>query len=99
MGWWERWQQRQQELAAGADADLVRDNRKKQRWSTVLFGAGLLLLLVLARFRPWKTLGTIGAVVGVVLLIAGSLLGKWARAESSFLDEPDPEKPPSIFKG
>jgi hypothetical protein len=84
MGWWERWRQRQQELAEGADADLVRDNRKKWLWSIALSGAGSLMLFVFTRIRLWKPLEAVVLVVGFGLFIAGFLLGRWALAESCF---------------
>jgi hypothetical protein len=37
LEWLDRWQQRQRELQNGADADLVRDNRRRWKYSLALF--------------------------------------------------------------
>jgi hypothetical protein len=99
VSWWERWQERQEELAQGADADLVRDNRRKWRLGWGLSSFALLLLFVLAKVPVCRPLQLILGVVALVSVIIGGLVSSWARAESRFLNRPDREKPPSIFKG
>ena len=41
--WLERWHKRQRELAQGADADLMRANRRRFRVALGLIGGGLAL--------------------------------------------------------
>lgn len=101
MSWWARWRARQAELAQGADADLVRDNQRKALLSQgfyLLAVLWFLVLAVLAKFQSWGALSKIVAVLAMVFLVAGRVVGRWARAESAFLNRPGPEKLPSIFK-
>jgi len=82
MGWLTRWQDRQRELAAGVDADLVEANRKRWKLSFCLS----------VRFRPsfnWLTMAC---------FVAGLLLAEWAGAESGFLNSSSRPEPPSIWK-
>jgi hypothetical protein len=49
MSWFERWSRRQDELAQGADADLVRDNRRRYRAGFLLLGFATLLSLLVSK--------------------------------------------------
>ncbi|HEV2617389.1 MAG TPA: hypothetical protein VGU63_12360 [Candidatus Acidoferrales bacterium] len=96
--WFDRCDQRQRDLAAGVDADLVRSNRKKWRIWLWLLGVGFVLLGVdhFAKFH-----GLIQEIVRWIsglLFVGAMLLGYWAQQESAFLNTPDPKKPPSLFK-
>jgi hypothetical protein len=98
MRWLERWQQRQYEIAQGADANLIRENVKRFRWSGGLFVAGGLLAWVAGRFQLAHALHVAAYCLAVLLLIASWVLFSWARAQDGLLRRPDPEGPPSILK-
>jgi hypothetical protein len=99
MGWLKRWQRRQEELAQGVDADLVRENRRKFRTVDWLSGLSILLMFIAWKMRFWGGLRAIIGVVAAVLFVCWRILRYWALAESNFLDRPDSEEPPSILKG
>jgi hypothetical protein len=97
-GWLQRWSQRQHDLARGVDADLIRDNGKRYKVAFGLIGLGLLLALLGSTvhnpgFLRWTLL-----VTGSVSAVVGFLMAMWAREEAAFLNKPDPEEPPTIFK-
>jgi hypothetical protein len=98
MNWWARQQRRQQELAEGVDADLVRDNWRKSRWGLGLLGSAVALAFALIKLPVRGTLGEVGIDLAIGLMLVAFVLLKWARMESVFLSRPDPEKPPSILK-
>ena len=98
MSSWQRWSQRQQELDQGADAGLIRDNRRKFWWSGGLLGLALLLGYLVSKNPDWGLLRSIMKAIAIVLGIAGFVVWNLARQERWFLSSPDPEKPPSIFK-
>jgi hypothetical protein len=98
MSWFERLSRRQDELAKGADADLVRDNRKRYVLALSLLGLALLLALVVSKVELGKELRLVIRIVSGVSGLAGGLLFTWARQEEFFLNKPDPEAPPKIFK-
>jgi hypothetical protein len=96
--WFHRYANRQSELAAGADADLVAENRNRWR-------RGALVVAFAIAFAWLGNMTKLPANASrLVLLIAGiaGLYGvfllAWARQESAFLSKPDPEKPPSLLK-
>jgi hypothetical protein len=93
-----RYSQRQRDLAAGADADLVQSNRKKWRSFWWLFGLFLLLEGIEKVVKPHGLVQEIFRWLIPTSLAFCMLLGLWARVESGFLREPDPKKPPSLFK-
>ena len=98
LEWFGRYSQRQRDLAAGVDADLVRSNRRKSTIALLLAGIGFLLLGV-DRFAKFH--GLIQKIVmwlSGLLLFGGVFLGYWARQVDAFLSKPDPKKPPSLFK-
>ena len=97
-GWLERRHQRQRELASGADADLFRDNRRRYRRSYALTGCGIMLGLVSAKIKLPGALHVIVVTLAIVLLLAGGFLYQWAESEYNFLQEPDPEEPPTMFR-
>lgn len=98
LDWFRRYAQRQRDLAAGADADLVTANRK--RWKLVGFFCFLafLLLGIPKVFKPRGAVAEIITWVSGISFAVASLLAMWARAEDGFLSGPDPKKPPSLFK-
>jgi hypothetical protein len=98
MGWFERYHRRQDELARGADADLVRDNRKRYILAFSLLGLAILLSLLVSKVHPGEQLRLVLRVVAAGSGVAGLLLLTWARQEEIVLDKPDPEPPPRIFK-
>jgi hypothetical protein len=98
MGWFERWSRRQDELAQGADTDLVRDNRKRYRLAFSLLGFAILLSLLVSKVDLGKQLRLVMSVVAAGSGVAGLLLLMWARQEQAFLHKPEPEVPPKIFK-
>ena len=63
MGWFERWSRRQDELAQGADPDLVRDNRKRYRLAFWLLGFAILLSLLVSKVDLGKQLIRVMSVV------------------------------------
>lgn len=96
--WLERWEQRRRELEQGVDADLVRDNRRRWKLSLGLSALGFLLIGVQALVKLPGPFHEIAVGLTVVFLIGGLALGKWARAEGSFLNRPDPKEPPKLWK-
>jgi hypothetical protein len=96
--WLRRWQQRQQDLSRGVDADLVRDNRRRYRLALVLLGGGSLLGVVSVKLGLSGTPQTVIVALAVVLFFTGILTGRWAAAESAFLSRPDREDPPKVFR-
>jgi len=98
MSYWQRLSQRQQDLARGFDADLVRDYRRRAWLSSILLGAGWLLLYVDSKLRLHGTLHSIIAYLAGACVVVGIPLWWWAKQERVFLDKPDPEEPPSILK-
>ena len=61
-------------------------------------GVGLLLAVLSAEVRTPSVLYSVLFDIGMAGLAAGFLLAMWARSEAGFLNEPDPEEPPAIFK-
>jgi hypothetical protein len=97
-GWVERWQRRRLELAEGADADLMRSNRRRYKVAFSLIGLAFVLGLIDAKFSLPHAL-EIALRVGIgVSGLLGIVLAKWALHEHDFLTEPDPERPPEIFR-
>ena len=96
--WFERWRQRQRDLAQGVDADLIRDNRNRYKLAFGLIGFAFLLSLLASKIQNTSTLRMIIVGMAVVSLVVGFLLAAWARQEAAFLNKPDPEEPPRIFK-
>src|SRR5262249_17761777 len=98
MNWFERWRQREFELARGVDADLVADNQKRYRLAFVLLAFGFALGLMVSKIHLPSALHLIVVVIASVCLIGGLALAAWARQESAFLSKPEPENLPKIFK-
>ena len=98
MNWFERWRQREFELARGVDADLVADNQKRYRLASMLLAFGFALGLMVSKVHLRSTLHLIVVVIATVCLIGGFALAAWARQESAFLRKPEAENPPKIFK-
>ena len=98
MGWFSRWRERRRELAAGVDADLVEDNRKRWKRVSRLFACGVVLFLIYSKGKLPRPVDQIIFWIGAVCFAAGILLAEWARAEDSFLNTPNRPDPPSIWK-
>ena len=97
MGWFERYNRRQDELARGADVDLIHDNRKRYILAFSLLGLAILLSLLASKVSLGQHLQLAVRVVAAGFGVAGLLLFRWARQEEIVLHKPDPEPPPKIF--
>jgi hypothetical protein len=98
MGWFTRWRERQRELAAGVDADLVQANRQRWKLSLSLWALLFVLLGIQAKIKLPAIAHKIAIFLTIACLVASLLFSDWARAESAFLDKPDRPEPPSIWK-
>jgi hypothetical protein len=96
--WFDRWQQRRSELQHGADADLLRDNRKRWIRGFWLLGFGFALLGVQALFQLSGLWHNIAVGLTMTVFAVGLFLWSWARAESAFLNRPSPKQPPRLWK-
>jgi hypothetical protein len=96
--WLQRFQERQRELAQGADADLLKVNRRRFRLGLFLLAFGCLLGFVGPKMHLSLVLRAAGAVVFGMSCVIGLLMLQWAARESAFLNSPDSEKPLSILK-
>lgn len=96
-GYWARYQERQRKLATGVDADLLRDNRKHYRIGMALLVGGLGLILLTKYVLSCQIIARGMAVISGLSVIGGLVLLKFAQRERNVIDEPDPEKPPSIL--
>jgi hypothetical protein len=98
MNWFHRWRKRQDQLASGVDADLVRDNQKRYRLGLGLLGFGFAVGLLVSKVHLPNGLRLVLIVVSTVFVLAGFIAGAWASQEAGFLSKPDPEEPPKIFR-
>ena len=98
MGWIRRQAQRDQDLQSGVDADLIQDNRRRFRLALLLIGFAVFLTLVDRVLQPQGWLRNVVVWIAGGCAIAGFIGLRWAFAESSFLHNPDPKEPPSLFK-
>jgi hypothetical protein len=96
--WFHRRQARQGELASGVDADLVRDNERRSKASLYLYCAAFLLLGFDALVKPLGVWRTVFLAATLLCCALGLLLGLWSRSERVFLDKPDPQAPPQLWK-
>jgi hypothetical protein len=96
--WLERWIQRQNELASGVDADLVRGYRKKLKIGLWLLASSFLLAGVDALFQPKDWFRGATAFVATGCFIGGFIAIRWGAAERAFLDRPERKEPPKLFK-
>jgi len=96
MSWLRRSRQRQHDLANGMDADLVRANSRRWKAAALLFGLAFLLRWIARALPPVVQFAT--TLIAILLAIASLVLFWWAWRVQAFLDQPDPEPPPSIFK-
>jgi hypothetical protein len=94
----ERERERQRELRAGADADLVQANHKRFRTALYLMGTGLAFSLVGRNINVPDLIRTVFGFVALLAFLIGIVTLWWAEGERRFLDRPDPEGPPKIFK-
>ncbi len=98
MGWFARYWRRHQDLAAGVDADLVLVNRKRFLLGLGLFCFGVLVLMGTAAAHLAGAARVVTLSVGVASWILGVVVLHWASRERCWLQKPDPEEPPRIFK-
>jgi hypothetical protein len=96
--WLKRFQERQRELARGADADLVQNNRTRYKHGLFLLAFGLLVGFLRPKVHLSGVLQAAAVVVSIASFTIGFVLLRWAYQESIFLNRPDPEKPPSILE-
>jgi 4-hydroxybenzoate polyprenyltransferase len=96
--WFSRYSQRQRDLAAGADADLVQSNRRKWKLTGALFCLASLIVGIEKWATPNGVLKEILMWFSGLLYLGAVFLAQWAWQEQAFLDKPDPKKPPSFFK-
>ena len=94
----QRWRKRQYDLQSGADADLVRDNRRRFRLAGLLFGFSFLLMGAQAAYKFQGPLHEIVVALTTISLVGALLFSRWAMAESAFLSRPDPKQPPKLWK-
>jgi len=97
-GYFERWRRRQRELREGVDADLLQTNRRRFRLALSLVGIGLVLVAVAGKLRLSSRLDAALRVTAAVSVMLGIVLLQWARRERLFLEQPDSEGPPKIFR-
>jgi hypothetical protein len=98
MSWWERWPERQYQLAQGVDADLVRGNHQRFRLGFGLLILAFLLGILASKSRLPSTLRFIIGIIVIATFLIGFALAAWARQEAAFLTKPDQEEPPKILK-
>ena len=98
MSWWERWTERQYQLAQGVDADLVRANHHRFRWAFGLLVFAFLLGIVVSKHHLPSTQRFIVDAIVIVAFLVGFVLAAWSRQEAAFLSKPGPQGPPKIFK-
>jgi hypothetical protein len=98
MGWFSRWRERQRELAAGVDADLIRANRRRQNLALQLLLASFLLIAVQAKVKLPSFAAKIALALTIACFLGSFVLGHWASAGNEFLHRPARPEPPSIWK-
>jgi hypothetical protein len=94
----ERERERQRELRAGVDADLVQANHKRFRTALSLVGMGLLFSLLGKKLNLPGVIRTVFGLAAMAAFLIGIVTLWWAEGEQRFLNGPDPEGPPKIFK-
>jgi hypothetical protein len=97
LEWVGRWQQRQRELASRVDADLVRANRKKYRFSWTLFALAFVLLGFQAVFKLRGVFHEVAIWITSVCFVGGMILIRWAKIQRSFLERPTPKEPAKFW--
>lgn len=98
MSWLRRSLQRQRDLARGVDADLVRANRRRWKLAAGFFCLAFLLRWFALKLALQHVVQVAITLVAILLAIASLVLFWWAWKVDTFLEQPDPEPPPSIFK-
>jgi hypothetical protein len=97
MKWWSRQQARQFDLQRGVDADLVAENRRRVWRALGLIVVGIVIMIVSVKLHLAGWPARASTWIGTTFFIVGFLVLRWAGAERAFLNEPEPEKPPSLF--
>jgi hypothetical protein len=98
LEWIGRWQQRQRELAAGVDADLVLANRKRWRLSWWLLALTFALLGFQSLIKLRSPFHEIVVGITMVCFVSSVILTRWAWHVGAWLDKPEPKKPPSLWR-
>jgi hypothetical protein len=98
MGWFARWRKRERDLAAGVDADLVAENRKRRNLALLLLACSLLLIGIQAKIKLPNIASKIAQVLTIACFLGSFVLGRWAAAEYEFLHRPDRPEPPSLWR-
>jgi hypothetical protein len=98
MTWIGRWLKRRNEIAHGADADLLAGNARGFSLSAILFIVAGLLFWIGTKVPLAHAVRVVLNIIGFVLFVASLVLACWAQAMDRFLKSPDREDPPSILK-
>jgi hypothetical protein len=96
--WWERSRKRDLEIAEGADADLLQQNRCRSKLAFTLIGLAVLIVYGDSKVHFPSKVSMALRMFAAVSFALGAVLAKWAQHEHSFLTRPDPEGPPEIFR-
>jgi len=96
--WLRRYLQRQDDLARGVDADLVRENRARGRRGLLSFAASLLIIWLVDKTHLHGLAAKILLGAAFALFLYAFFVLTWAKEQSAFLNKPEPEKPLSLFK-
>lgn len=96
--WFERSQRRERDLQQGVDADLVRDNRRRWKFAGALFGCAFAVIGIDAALHLPPAWHRVATWLFGILFVGSLLFAEWARAESAFLNKPDPKEPPRLWK-
>ena len=97
--WLRHWDERQQELAVGVDADLVRTNGKKFKIAWSLFGMSLLLFGFYRLVKPDGLFNAVLVWAACLSFIGFMVMIRWARIERAFLNKPSLKEQPKMWPG
>jgi uncharacterized membrane protein (UPF0182 family) len=98
MTWIERWLKRRNEIAQGADADLLAQNARRFHLAAVLFIAAVVLFWITTKLPLPHTARVVLNIIVFAAFVASLVLAHWTQRMEAFLNRPDPEAPPSILK-
>jgi hypothetical protein len=88
MGWFSRWRERQKELAAGVDADLIEENRKRRNLALALLVCALLLVAIQATMKLSGMASEIAVALTITCFLGSFVLGRWGGPNTSFCTAP-----------
>ena len=95
--WLGRLQQRQRDLAAGVDVDLVRANRKRYKLAWILYALGFMLLGLQGTIKLRGPFREIAVVLTLACIIGGMVVIRWAMIEQANLEKPRPKEQPKMW--